>query len=82
MNRTRVNLYTTVGCHLCDEALAMLHRARRDGIEVDVCEVEISDSESLMRAYGIRIPVLRIEGRNEELGWPFDYEQMIQFIER
>lgn len=78
----RINLYTTVGCHLCEEALALLRAAQRSGIDLDICEVEISDSESLMQTYGIRIPVIRVDGREEELGWPFDYEKMIAFIER
>lgn len=79
--RRIARLYTTVGCHLCEEAATLLHEARSAGLAFDVCEVEISDSESLMEAYGIRIPVVRFDGDKRELGWPFDYQDLIEFIE-
>lgn len=75
-----VNLYTTRGCHLCDDALAMIERLRAAGRPMEICEVEISESESLMEAYGIRIPVVSVEGRDDELGWPFSMEQLETFI--
>jgi hypothetical protein len=75
-----LNLYTTTGCHLCEEALALAMRARHEGHSLEICEVEISESESLMAAYGVRIPVVRIEGQDAELGWPFSYEQLIEYL--
>lgn len=77
---TIVNLYTTVGCHLCEEALAMLRALQAKGHPLDICEVEISESESLMKAYGIRIPVITTEQRDDELGWPFSREELEAFI--
>ncbi len=66
-----LNLYTTLGCHLCEQALAIVHPlVAEKGIELKL--VEISESEALVEQYGIRIPVIRLEGREEELGWPFD----------
>lgn len=76
---TVVRLYTTVGCHLCEEALAMLQRLEASH-ELEICDVEISESESLMAAYGIRIPVIAVTGRDDELGWPFSIEQLEAFI--
>jgi len=78
----RLNLYTTVGCHLCEEALALLRRAQGNGYAFEICEVEISDSESLMAAYGVRIPVIRFEHEERELGWPFTYEELVPFIDK
>ena len=77
----RVNLYTTVGCHLCEEALVMLQRLQGSHA-FDICEVEISESESLMDRYGIRIPVIAVDGGGTELGWPFNVEQLEAFIIR
>ena len=70
-------LYTTLGCHLCEQAEALLlpvldylKGSYPDGVNLKL--VEISDSETLVERYGIRIPVIRVEGQEEELGWPFD----------
>ncbi|MEX0940915.1 MAG: glutaredoxin family protein [Pseudomonadales bacterium] len=80
----KIKLYTTVGCHLCEQALALLQQAREgshgDSHEFEICEVEISDSESLMAAYGVRIPVIRFDDGQAELGWPFTYQDLQTFL--
>lgn len=75
-----VKLYTTAGCHLCEAALALLHAAQRGGYPLHVCEVEIAESECLIDQYGIRIPVVACGQPARELGWPFSYEDLIQFL--
>lgn len=75
-----VNLYTTVGCHLCEQALGMLKELQINGHSLEICEVEISESESLMQAYGIRIPVITTDQRDDDLGWPFSREELEVFI--
>lgn len=59
-------LLTTAGCHLCDQALALVHRAA-PGLQVT--QLDIADDDGLIEAYGERIPVLRLNG--QELQWPF-----------
>lgn len=73
-------LYTTLGCHLCEQAEALVtpHLVRY-GLVLE--RIEIAGSENLMARYGIRIPVLRIEGEQAELGWPFTEAQFIDFVE-
>lgn len=81
-----LRLYTTLGCHLCEEAeLMLLPLLRKKGYQLQ--KVEISESEELVEQYGIRIPVIRVSEklRNEregptELGWPFDLEQLNRFL--
>ncbi len=70
-------LYTTAGCHLCEQAETLLKPVLEyvqasfpEGVKLQ--PVEISESEALVERYGIRIPVIRVEGQTEELGWPFD----------
>lgn len=75
-----VNLYTTTGCHLCEQALAMLQDLQTKRQEMEICEVEISESESLMEAYGIRIPVVTTDTRSDDLGWPFTTGELEAFI--
>ena len=62
-----VTLYGKPGCHLCDEARAVVLelRARR---RFDLEEVDVSVDPGLHRLYGERIPVLALDG--EEL---FEY---------
>ncbi len=62
-----VTLYGKPGCHLCDEARAVVLevRARR---RFDLEEVDVSIDPGLHRRYGERIPVLALDG--EEL---FEY---------
>jgi hypothetical protein len=75
----QIRLYTTVGCHLCEEALALLRRAQLAGHAFEICEVEIAGSELLSERYGLRIPVISLGGANE-LGWPFGYEDLLEYI--
>ena len=79
-------LYTTLGCHLCDQALAMLNHLAAMGLgsaeaEMAIETVEIADSPWLLESYGLRIPVVRAEGRSDELGWPFTLEELKAYLE-
>ena len=79
-------LYTTLGCHLCEEAELMMEPLLREkGFKLK--KIEISESEKLVEQYGIRIPVIGLPGHPEhntgepaELGWPFDLNQLKQFL--
>lgn len=78
-------LYTTSGCHLCEEAEALLEPVlayieQEAGQGIRLQEQEISESEALVEAYGLRIPVIQLEGAAQDLGWPFDQAQAYQFI--
>jgi glutaredoxin len=59
-----VTLYSRPGCGLCDEARAVI-LAVRERIPFDVQEVDVSTDDRLEREYGIRIPVVEVDG--EEL---------------
>ena len=61
-------LYATSGCHLCEQADALIHRV----VAVPFRTVEIADDDNLLQSYGLRIPVLRRLDTGEELNWPFD----------
>jgi glutaredoxin len=64
---TLVTLYTSPGCHLCDEARSALLRVREQH-PFELLERDITRDEALHRAYLERIPVVALDG--EEL---FDY---------
>lgn len=56
-----VTLYGKPGCHLCEEALEAL-QALRSEICFEIVERDISQQESLLRAYFDRIPVIALDG--------------------
>lgn len=70
-----VTLYTTAGCHLCEEAREVL-------LTVDpalvIHAVDIAEDDTLMDRYGERIPVVRRGER--ELGWPFGLLEARAFL--
>lgn len=71
----KLTLYSTLGCHLCEQAQSVLHASRFCKL-LEVKEVDIAESEAWVEQYGIRIPVLKDEETQSELGWPFDVEQL------
>lgn len=64
----RVVLYSRAGCHLCDAARDVL-LAERSRSPFDLVEVDIARDDDLEREYGIRIPVVEIDGEER-----FEYE--------
>lgn len=62
-------LYGTLGCHLCDQAQALLKQAA-GARALEWQYVDIALDEALVARYGTRIPVLAAAG-GQELGWPF-----------
>lgn len=62
-----LTLYGKPGCHLCDDARAVVREALA-GRDVALREVDVTLDPVLERRYGERIPVLAVDG--EEL---FDY---------
>lgn len=70
-----VVLYTTVGCHLCEQARELVSTVAPD---ITPTLVDVAEDDELLARYGERIPVLMKEGR--ELGWPFGLLDVQQFL--
>lgn len=68
-------LLGTEGCHLCDDAHALLEDLRLSWQNVDVTE-----SPELMHRYGLRIPVLLRRDLGSELCWPFRADDVLNFV--
>lgn len=71
-------LFQRDDCHLCDLALEVLAAARAPEFE----SVFIDGDEALEVRYGERVPVLRDEGDDRELAWPFNAEALAAFLGR
>jgi glutaredoxin len=70
-----ITLYTSPGCHLCDEARDALLRVREDhAFELE--ERDITRDDALHRAYLERIPVIVLGG--EELFEYFVDEELLR----
>ncbi len=72
----RLILYQRDDCKLCDQAVALLARARVPDFE----SVWIDGDAALETRYGERVPVLRDEASGRELGWPFDATSLREFL--
>ena len=72
----RLLLFQRDDCPLCDQALAVLAAARAPAFD----SVWIDGDEALEARFGTRVPVLRDEDRDAELGWPFDAEAVRAFL--
>ncbi len=43
---------------------------------IEIEAIDIADDSFLFELYGVRIPVVKNEESGEELGWPFNSEQL------
>lgn len=83
MNNPSLNhlvLYGTYGCHLCEQAQQIIYQVLGADASDIVTEIDIASDDDLLERYGVRIPVLRKKHSDNELDWPFDHDQVIQFV--
>jgi glutaredoxin len=58
----RVVFYTRRGCHLCDDAWALLQRAqRRHGFVLEAADVDADPA--LRERFGLTVPVVEVNGK-------------------
>jgi len=70
----RVTLYSKPGCHLCDEARAVIERVCADlGETYD--EISILSDPVLQERYGEEIPVTLVDGRQHDF-WRVSEERL------
>ncbi len=69
-------LYQRDYCKLCDQALAVMARARAPDFE----SVWVDDDAALEARYGARVPVLRRHADGAELDWPFTVSSLQAFL--
>jgi hypothetical protein len=72
-------LYHTEGCHLCEQAEALLLPfAQARGWRLE--RVDIATEDALIARYGVRIPVVCDETRGVEIGWPFGATELARVL--
>lgn len=72
-------LLGTLGCHLCEVAEAILLPFVERGLLVEL--IDIAEREDWVDFYGLRIPVLRRIDTGAELDWPFEGDQVVDFLQ-
>ncbi len=61
----RITLIGRPGCHLCDDARAVIERVAAD-LDVGWTEVSVLDDPQLLAAYAEEIPVTLVDGRRHD----------------
>lgn len=74
-----LTLYSTAGCHLCEQAEALL-RELTASEPLHWRVVDIATDDALIDRYGVRIPVLQAEGCKDDLGWPFNADAVRHYL--
>jgi len=74
---SRLILYYTEFCHLCDEAEMLMLAA---GLSGSYEKMEIDDDPELLERYEISIPVLKRIDNQQELSWPFGQQDLAVFL--
>jgi hypothetical protein len=74
--KTEWLLYHTLGCHLCDDAEALLKQAGFSYQKFDIIE-----DETLVDSFGEMIPVLLHSPSNQYIAWPFDAALIQEFTQ-
>ena len=69
-HRARITLVGKPGCHLCDDARAVVARVAED-LGVTWEEWSINDDPALAEEYGEQIPVTFVDGRQHDY-WRVD----------
>jgi len=82
INKKMFNLYSSEGCHLCEDALQLCHSVV-DAKAINV--IDIVEDDKLVELYGMSIPVLERLDNNEQISgkklfWPFTQQQIKELI--
>ncbi|AOE49403.1 glutaredoxin family protein [Kangiella sediminilitoris] len=81
--KQEIILYTTFGCHLCEQVEAMiftLNQQKNLTQKYNIIAFDIIDDEKILEEYRTTIPVLKNQATNEQLFWPFTFEQLNDWL--
>ena len=75
-----LQLLGTEGCHLCEQADELINLCLTNDTGIEIRKIDIADHAEWQERYAARIPVLRHEASANELSWPFDQDDIDQFL--
>jgi glutaredoxin len=76
----RVTLYGRVGCHLCDDARAVIEAVCAE-LGESYAEVDVDDHPELLDRYADEIPVTLVDGRQHDF-WRVDADRLRAALRR
>ena len=79
MSTPRITLYSREGCHLCDEARAVIERVCADTGEA-YAEVDIDTDADLQGRFTEEVPVTFVDGRQHDF-WRVDEQRLRAALE-
>lgn len=78
--KKQIILYHTLGCHLCDQALALCAQTiHAEQLNLYIETVDIVHDDKLISRYGEQIPVLQ-RGDGETLSYPFAAKTLADWL--
>lgn len=78
MEQAQLLLLGTEGCHLCEVAFKVLANI---GLAEHIVLIDIAEDENMVEQFGVHIPVLQDSLTKECLNWPFDEQQVIEWLD-
>ena len=72
-------LFSGEHCHLCDLAFQQLVEVSPEHAQ-HVVKTDVKSDTNLYHLYGARIPVFKRTDSGAELGWPFEPQQLREFL--
>ncbi len=76
----RVTLYGRAGCHLCDDARAVIEAVCAE-LGESYAEVDVDDDPALLDRYAEEIPVTLVDGRQHDF-WRVDPDRLRAALRR
>lgn len=73
--RPRVTLYSRPGCHLCDDARAVIAGVCAE-LGEEFVEVDVDGDPQLAARYGHEVPVTLVDGRQHDY-WRVDRDRLV-----
>lgn len=70
----RVTLYSKPGCHLCDDARAVIETVCAD-LEIEWAEVDIEQDQALYDKFWEQIPVTYVDDKQHDF-WRVDEQRL------
>ena len=71
------NLYSSEGCHLCEQALEIC-LSIVDARTINI--IDIVEDSALVEEYGVHIPVIERLNDNKKLFWPFSAQEFKELL--
>jgi hypothetical protein len=72
-------LFSGLRCCLCDDAEQLIKQSAPSWY-TQLHKIDVTSTPEIYHLYGARIPVLKRSDNGRELGWPFDQNQLTEFL--